>query len=152
LITRTRRLQSSFEKLEKSVGVELDLLGKEKPKNALNDDSPCPAMVISKKMSISLVKAVLASHFLLSRLHLRCMFYRAFLRILIAGRTHAEGREHVPVAVSSGRVTMAMPTTAIQRACVIAPTESSISTIEEQILDQPIFCLLARHQNCAWKT
>jgi hypothetical protein len=59
LITRTRRLQSSFEKLEKSVGVELDLLGKEKPKNALNDDSPCPAMVISKKMSISLVKLFL---------------------------------------------------------------------------------------------
>lgn len=35
--TRSGPSHSSFEKLEKGVGVDLDLLGKEKFKNVLND-------------------------------------------------------------------------------------------------------------------
>jgi hypothetical protein len=86
----------------KAWGWSTDLLGKEKIKNVLNDVSSRPTICLSTISRVLWRKAAVALHFLLSRLHVRCMFHRAFLwTLMIAGQTHAEGRARL-AAVSSG--------------------------------------------------
>jgi hypothetical protein len=102
-------LQSSFEKLENSVGVELRFSGQGEDQERLERRFTLPCNGYFENAVNSLVKA-------------RCVALPALMapREVYASsgvppaQTHAEGKEHVPVAVSSGKVTRAMPITAIQ--------------------------------------